>query len=91
MFLNYKKALGKKKTKIKHLNATISEIRITLDGINSRLDTEEEMVSKYEDRAIKAIPNETQREGGKTHISELQDDCRQSNTGLAKSLFRIFL
>ena len=75
---------GKKKTKIKHLKTTISETKITLDGINSRLDTEEEMVSKYEDRAIKAIHNETQREGGKKHISELQDDCRQSYTGLAK-------
>ena len=41
---------GKKKTKIKHLKTTISETKITLDGINSRLDTEEEMVSKYEDR-----------------------------------------
>lgn len=82
--------MGKKKTKIKHLKTTISEIKITLDGINSRLHSEEEMVSKYEDRAIKAIHNETQREGGKKHISELQDDCRQSNTGLAKSLFRFF-
>ena len=82
--------MGKKKTKIKHLKTTISEIKITLDGINSRLHSEEEMVSKYEDIAIKAIHNETQREGGKKHISELQDDCRQSNTGLAKSLFRFF-
>lgn len=51
---------------------------------------QEKMVSKQEDRAIKAIQNETQREGGKKHISQLQDDCGQSNIGLAKSLFRFF-
>ena len=39
----------------------ISVLKISLDRINSKLDTVEEMISKLEDIAIEFIQNETQR------------------------------
>lgn len=36
------------------------EMKTTLDGINSRLDTVEEKISKLEDKAIGIIQNEKQ-------------------------------
>lgn len=47
----------------------MSEIKITLDRIDSRLDTAGEMVSKRKDREIKTVQNETQRGKAGTAVS----------------------
>ena len=52
------------KTKIEHLEVKITkcEMKNTLDGINGRVDSAEEKISKLEGRAIEIIQKETQRE-----------------------------
>lgn len=53
-----------KRTQIKILEMTapISEMKITVKGINGRLDIAEERISELEDLSIETVPNETHRE-----------------------------
>lgn len=45
----------KKKMKILELINTVTEVKCTPDGVNSRLELTEEIISKLEDRLIEIV------------------------------------
>lgn len=45
----------KKKIKILELINTVTEVKCTPDGVNSRLELTEEIISKLEDRLIEIV------------------------------------
>lgn len=46
----------KKKMEILELINTVTEVKCTPDGVNSRLELTEEIISKLEDRLIEIVP-----------------------------------
>ena len=60
---------------VTQLKNTITELKNTLEGFNSRPDKAEEMISKFEDRAVEITQSEQQKE---KRMKKSQDSFRDS-------------
>ena len=69
--------------KNKHTNKTITEIKITLEGINSRISEAEERISELEDKIVEITSEEQNkvktRKGAKDSLRGLWDHIKCTN------------
>ena len=62
------------------MNNTISEIKYTLEGINSRLDDAEDRISGLEDKEDKNIQSEQKEKKNMDNLRELWYNVKPNNT-----------
>ena len=67
------------------MNNTITEIKSTLEGTNSRITEAEERISEVEDRIVEI--NEAERKKGKEELKEMRTTSETSGTMLNVPIF----